>query len=652
MPTRKPPQTLADYVIVALSPTLIMALVGSLVFFLLEVVYAGQYSGRLQWTLFFFIFAAVLIARIAIENGDGRAGLYALGLGVAVWLSLQAYVEYGPNNPLAEFGWAVNAGLMAIIWWCAHRLTWDCTYIDDRIDASGKGVLEAAGLDEDGNTVADAPGEEGQPLPAQSKIALVAWWDRYRRYREQQLRKPHTPGVWVVYFSLAALPLFGLGQSLVPVEQESRRRYVFWLMVLYVASGLGLLVTTSFLGLRRYLRQRRLRMPVAVTGIWMTLGGALIVVLMLLGALLPRPYGEYQVIRFTPLGSQERQASRYAVNRDGSGKGQGSASNETDRDDQKADPGSGNKTSNEGEMRSGSKSSSRQSGDKGSRSQNDQGSPRDRDSAEQPRNQDSSKSESQAENDRDQQKSDEKSADQDKKEQDAGAASQQEQEKNRQRATRPSKTGKAQTKSPPPPSGRKFFPEHNLSSSFPKLGRLATILKWIVFGVLAAVVVFYVLRTGLRFLANFTNWAKQLLQALRAWWEGLFGAKKHGLAKQDDSDEEAELFKPPPFSAFHNPFLDGSAERLSPDRLVHYSFEALQSWAFERKLERQPDETPLEFALRLTEEMPALEPDAGRLAGLYARVAYARGKLGPGCLADLRQFWQRLETVHERPLSA
>ena len=48
----KPSKTLADYVTVALSPALIMALVGSLVFFLLEVLYVGQYSERLQWTLF------------------------------------------------------------------------------------------------------------------------------------------------------------------------------------------------------------------------------------------------------------------------------------------------------------------------------------------------------------------------------------------------------------------------------------------------------------------------------------------------------------------------------------------------------------------------------------------------------------------------
>src|SRR5437868_4395908 len=148
MSDRQPRQTLGDYVTVALSPALIMALVGSLIFFLLEVLYAGQYSGRLQWTLSFFVFGIVLIARISIEMGGGKALLYGLAMAAAVYFTLLAYIEYPPGSALAAFGWLINGGLIALAWWCAHRLTWDCTFIDDDVDASGKGVLEAAGLEE------------------------------------------------------------------------------------------------------------------------------------------------------------------------------------------------------------------------------------------------------------------------------------------------------------------------------------------------------------------------------------------------------------------------------------------------------------------------------------------------------------------------
>ena len=81
-------------------------------------------------------------------------------------------------------------------------------------------------------------------------------------------RRPHAPGKWVIYFSLAALPLFGLGQWFIPVTNLGSRRFAFWMMAIYVASGLLLLLNTSFLGLRRYLRQRRLEMPLDMATTW------------------------------------------------------------------------------------------------------------------------------------------------------------------------------------------------------------------------------------------------------------------------------------------------------------------------------------------------------------------------------------------------
>src|SRR5438046_1542685 len=94
-------QILADYVTIALSPLLIMALVGSLVFFLLEILYVGQYSERLQWTLFFFVFGTVLISRIAIEQGSEKAGVYGVALGIVVFLALLSFIEYPADSPTA-----------------------------------------------------------------------------------------------------------------------------------------------------------------------------------------------------------------------------------------------------------------------------------------------------------------------------------------------------------------------------------------------------------------------------------------------------------------------------------------------------------------------------------------------------------------------
>ena len=68
-----------------------------------------------------------------------------------------------------------------------------------------------------------------------------------------------------VPFALATLPIFGLGQAILAVDDVERRSNVFWFMAIYVFSGLALLLTTCFLSLRRYLRQRNVEMPVKMT---------------------------------------------------------------------------------------------------------------------------------------------------------------------------------------------------------------------------------------------------------------------------------------------------------------------------------------------------------------------------------------------------
>src|SRR5271157_38312 len=88
MAARKPQQTLTDYLVIALSPALIMALVGSLCFFLIEVFYRGQTAGSVRWVMFWFVLAIVLVSRIAIEKSSEHAALYGLALGAAVWLYL------------------------------------------------------------------------------------------------------------------------------------------------------------------------------------------------------------------------------------------------------------------------------------------------------------------------------------------------------------------------------------------------------------------------------------------------------------------------------------------------------------------------------------------------------------------------------------
>jgi hypothetical protein len=638
----------------AISPVLIMALVGSLVFFLVEVLYVGQYPDHLLWGLFFFVFAAVLIARISIQS-PAKARVYALLLAVPVWLTLQFYVEY-PEGPLADFRWAINVGLIAVIWWCAHRLTWDCTFIDEDADVSGTGLLQAAGLEK-------PAGEEGTAEGEKPDEAALGWWGRYRRYREQR-RKKHTPGVWVVYFSLAALPLFGLGQSLIPVEEEGRRRYVFWLMVVYVGSGLGLLLTTTFLGLRHYLRQRQVRMPAAMTGAWLTMGGVLVAALLAVGALLPRPRAEYPLVELPGLGSPQRQASRWAVKDGSPGEGEGRPSSQAPRGDQKNDaesgnqgkPGDGQGQGREGGQKSGSGARGEKNGpNSGDRQGNQGGSQGNTQGRQGEGQQNGQQGSGQGQRGEQGKNSGKPGESQDKRgpgqQQDGNAGRRQGEPRQGQSGNQASGQARPPDEAGQPPEERPSGSA--LGSLLALLAALAPVLKWIVFAAFVLVVAFLVLRGVLQFLANFTNWARDLLKTLRSWWEGLFGWLGRREGQEKEAEEEVVHAPPPrPFASYSNPFRDGSADRLGPEKLVRYAFEALQAWAWERHLGRRPDETPLEFAERVGMEVPGLEADAARLAALYARVLYARGPLPANARAVVEQFWQRLEAVAEQPLSA
>jgi hypothetical protein len=660
-PTEK---TLADYVAIAISPALIMALVGSLVFFLVAVLYHGEYVGRLHWILFFFVFGAVLIARMSMQHEVAdRAGIYGLILGLLVWIALLTYVDWQNSGELAPYGWLIDLGLIAIIWWCAHRLTWDCTLIDDAVDASGAGLLQVAGLEgKPGEAAAPQEEEEGgdgakDPEPAEKLPGLVGWWERYRRYREEQKRKPHAPGVWVVYFSLAALPLFGLGQALIPANELGRRQYVFWLTIVYVGSGLGLLLTTSFLGLRRYLRQRRLQMPLAMTGAWLTGGGLLIGALLIAGVLMPRPNAEYRPLDWEGLvSSNERQASDLDVKGGTAGKDKGREAGQKPRDAGRDRE--GGKREGEGEAKDQGDEAKDQGHEKDGQARGKDGRPRDKDGQDGAEKDGKGDKAGQDGGERTRDKGnkgegkprdearDRGEREQDRRDDEARKDGGEAPEKDRDQTDRKDSRRDQQPGGPPPEPRSNFLP--NLSRQF------ATVLKWIIGIVLALVMLFVLLRAGLKFLANFTHWARRLLAALRSFWGALlawFAGGKGG--EEDEGEEEAEAAKVPrPFSAFRDPFVSGEAEAMSNGRLVRYSFEALQAWAWERGLGRQPGETPLEFADRVGEEFPALEHAARRLVNYYAQMAYARATLSRACREPLREFWQLLVEVVERPMSA
>lgn len=287
-------------VLEVINPALVMGLVGSLAFFLLDVCYRGKFDDQLRWTLFFFVFAIVLVARISFTMGSDKAAVYGLVLAGVTFVATMRFVQ--------GLGAAINLLIILVIAGSAYLLTKDTTWMGKPDRKPERGLADA----------------------------LAEPWQLISQLRSK--RRLH--GLWVVWFTLAALPLFGIGQSLIPVDDSDRRQTAFWRITIYVGCGLGLLLTTALVNLRQYLKSRKLKLPAPLAARWLATGAVMVVVAMGIAALLPRPHSETPLTAMTPWGAPDRDANRIARKSNNAGEGEG-------------DPGGNGQTKDGSDSRSG-----------------------------------------------------------------------------------------------------------------------------------------------------------------------------------------------------------------------------------------------------------------------------------------------------------
>ena len=68
-------------------------------------------------------------------------------------------------------------------------------------------------------------------------------------------------------------------------------------------------------------------------------------------------------------------------------------------------------------------------------------------------------------------------------------------------------------------------------------------MKWIVFAIVAVLVVFGLFFGVLKYLAPFTDWARRWLDGIRNWWASLFG-KKPAAARATTAQAKAQPARP------------------------------------------------------------------------------------------------------------
>ncbi|MHC4401448.1 MAG: DUF4129 domain-containing protein [Planctomycetota bacterium] len=393
----------------------------------------------------------------------------------------------------------------------------------------------------------------------------------------------------------------------------------------------------------------------------MLVGCLMIVALLVVAALLPRPSGESSAAGAdTGVDSPDRESSKYAMmdgegaDEDKGGPRSGSRKDEPDgqdeSDEQGEGSGSGKGGSQSGSGEDGERSgSSEQSGKSGSGSEgDDEGSGSDSEKGKSGGSDSSSKS-GKGEKPKEEKGRDGKQSES-KEEEDSdsgssgssGSGSQQNDGDRQGDQSGGSDDGQDESSEGDDGESSSFDPIEALTKA---CGWIGTLLKWIFYVVLIGVIIFWAWRNRTQIVA----WLRGWLDAWRDFWARLFGGKA-AADEEAASEEGPEKERRRPFSDFTDPFTHGTADRYSPDELVRYTFEAFEAWARDHGCPRQPDQTPHEFANQVGEQVGSLAEGARRLADLYCRVAYAPGTLPPRSVAPLERFWRELREREWMPV--
>ncbi|QDU78552.1 hypothetical protein Pla110_02560 [Polystyrenella longa] len=621
-------QDWVDHVGMLLSPILIMFMVGCLLYFFVNTFYEGFYAKRLFIIMGCFTFAIVFISRISITAGSTRGGIYGLALAIVTGLAIISYV----SQPIPAIV------LTLIVWWCAKKMTWDCTLIDDEEDASGEGLLQHTGFE--------------KRLEPVEKIKVPLWKRLFRRKADKE-GQPHSPGVWILYFSFAAIPIFGLGQFLVEVDGPdgvgaAKREFSFNLLLIYMVGALGLLLVTSLLGLRRYLRQRGMQMPRGIVWTWVGSGSALILLLLLGSLLLPRPS---VLANFGPMASltDVKFGTDYYDDSESMFKlGYG-----VDRDDPDIDPNLEidvplpEEEEEEKEKEPPPKKELPETDE-----EEQQEPPPEEEKVEPPAEEEETLLA-------------EVTPPPEKKKRDRRDKTEVEPpvtppEETPPEETPPEETPQAEEQPEPeeppqpeeqtdPESPDQTSPESEESEDSstepkPEPDVETASFDWMTLGI-SLLILLILLAIGY-LLYRYNSKIRAFLQKL---WFMLFGKKKKE-EEEEESEEELEVgdrilvLTPPeppqPFRTFHNPFEDGTAGEKSNADVVCYTFDALESWAYEHQQERPPEQTPMEFCYELERQNDRFDNSAKQLSRWYTSYAYADREPDDSCRPELEQVWQ------------
>ena len=596
---RESEQSMSSVLLEVIGPALIMLMVGSLVFFLIEIFYRGPHTARLCWVFGLFTFASVLVSRVSIESGKQRGMLFGFALGLAAFMTSFTLVEFeGALGSVLEPLLLII--FICVVMWSASKLTWDCTVIDQSRDSSASGITELVRRKFQGRDDVQPKTDSDANRPElQNESSDAQAGNLIRAFFKSRSERKNTPGIWVFYFSMAAIPLFGIGQWFVSPGNNGGYAWSVLLFGVYLAAGLALMMTTSLLGLQRYLRKRNTHMPPEIARTWLAIGAVISVLVLGVVLIFPRPNASAALEQsLNWFSSPDRRASDWAMGEDGTEEKESAKGTKSSEDGKKSS--SDAKTEKTGGNSKGAKKTEDGGKDgKGKGSKSDPNS--------QNNDNDSKNQNGKNRSDQDQQQGGSRP-------EEKGKAAGKQGNKNRN-GGRKSKSGK----------------QRSQTSNFRhSLQGVSNFSKLIVYGLAFIAII-----------ALLILFRKELV----ALFQSLFRKKEKQPEEKTSAPvgASAPIPRPPPFAQFRNPFPWKG--KTPPEKVVEYSFRALEAWGFEQGVLRSQDQTPHEFAAELETLNAKLGRSALDLSNLFCKNLFGDRKIRPEELEPLKELWHLMQNT-------
>lgn len=651
-----PQRRLFEILLAVASPALIVAMVASLVFFLIEILYRGPHVMRLNVIMALFTMATVLISRISIESGQQRAALFAGGLAIATLATTSVIVEF----KYQQWAWlepVVIVLLIATVMGVSNQLVWDCTLIGPRRDVSAMGLIEVIlqklsprrnrppnsdsdsdlnsprTLNSNSNSNSSAasvfhPPHRDRPTPDAKRRTSFGLF----RFFLGRNGRSSTPGLWVFYLAMAAFPIFGMGQWF--YRPGGNGFSAFFLFFVYLSTGLGLLLVTSLLGLKRYVNQRGITIPDAIAMNWLFVGTLFLAGFLSISLLLPRPdlrstFRDYLAVLSGPF-QPSAQPNEMALGNDNDPQDQPEGKPGDKPADKPADqPGNEAGVDTHQDHCNDPPRSDRQGKQPGQTGQQggsqDNGNGNDNGNG---KNKPSRPKQSNAQADAKQ--ADAKQADANA---DQGQANADQNQQPQNDPPDPNPNPNPNAAAADAPRGQAPQPPPPVSPKLPSGGQ-QSLVTFFVLAVLGLIVFLY-------------------RQQIAQLWRRLINRSDARGSADDHVATTQAMPRPMPFSSYANPFAASTARKMTPLQLMNYSLSALQAFARLYDVKSSPDTTVEELANAIQhaigdavfkpgpgETSPATPPPVDAFAATFNRTVYGSGTPNAVEMAAVKRLWQ------------